>query len=183
MPLSVFLSSAVGSAEGFCLSEPVPRLLSFEGLMTEAVEGALEASGVSLEALPPAVLEVDDVVDVDVAAAFEDVGEEDEPATRTEGDLMEDERAEEEPLGGKLLAFVEVPEAEVLSDLRPEGEAGSVGTAVPLVIALVSEEVEDAAVLFVPFALPTEEPLLLPLEGAVPAREEAAASPLLFLKG
>lgn len=179
----MFLSSAVGSAEGFCLSEPVPRLLSFEGLITEAVEGAFEARGVSLETLPPAVLEVDEVVDADVAAAFEDVGEEDEPATKTEGDLIDEERAEVEPLGGKLLAFVEVPEEEVVSDLTAEGEAGSVGRAVPLVIAFVSEEVEDAAVLLVPFALPTDEPLLLPLGGAVPASEEAAASPLLFLKG
>ncbi len=129
MPLSVFLSSAVGSAEGFCLSEPVPRLLSLDGLITEAAEG-VEARGVSLEALPPpTVLEVDEVVDVEVAAAFEEVGEEDEPGTKTEGDLIDEERPPPpppEPLGGKLFAlFAELVEEELVGDLTPEGDDGS----------------------------------------------------------
>lgn len=54
---------------------------------------------------------------------------------------------------------------------------------VPLVmVAFVSEELEDAAVLAVPLALPAEGPLLLPLAAAA-VEDAAAASPLLFLNG
>lgn len=35
IPLNVFLSNDVGNADGFCLRDPVPNWLNFEGLITE----------------------------------------------------------------------------------------------------------------------------------------------------
>jgi len=105
MPLSVFLSSEVGSADGFCLSEPVPSWLSFEGLSTVMGDG-VELLVFSPELLtPPAALVVDDVVDVEVAAPATPaddevavlVGDDEEPAMSAEGDLIDAERPE--PLG------------------------------------------------------------------------------------
>ena len=171
IPLSVFLSKAVGSAEGFCLSEPVPRLLSFDGLITEAEEGVELLVTVSPELLPPAVLEM---VEVDVAAVVEDVGE--ELGAKMEGDLIEDDRPLE-PLGVKLFAVFELT---AVGDFTPEGDKGSEVAptdAVPFVIAFASAELEDAVVLEEPLTLLFTTELLLPLE-LVP--EEEAVSPLFL---
>ncbi|KAH9426667.1 hypothetical protein DERP_002766 [Dermatophagoides pteronyssinus] len=35
IPLNVFLSNDVGNADGFCLNEPVPNWLNFDGLIIE----------------------------------------------------------------------------------------------------------------------------------------------------
>lgn len=103
MPLIFLVSKeAVGKAEGFCLNEPVPIVLSFEGLITEeAAEGVVELLLGSAALLTDAVaFEVDDVVEVDVAAAVpdEEAVEDEEPAVSTEGDLIEEDRPLE-PLG------------------------------------------------------------------------------------
>lgn len=89
IPLIVFLSSDVGNADGFCLSEPVPSWLSFEGLMPSD-NGDVELVS---------VFEVPEVVEVEVAAVTDEGVDDDEPAVAcAEGDLIS-ERAPLEPLG------------------------------------------------------------------------------------
>lgn len=83
----VFLSREVGKADGFCLNEPVPSWLSFEGLITRE-DGDIEFDSV-LAAL--------ELVEVDVAAVDDEV-DDDEPAACTEGDLI-NERTPLETLG------------------------------------------------------------------------------------
>lgn len=105
MPLNVFLiNAAVGNADGFCLKDPVPKLVSFDGLITETVDGVillllrLLFVSAPTKLLPPAALDVDEVVDdVDAATAavveIEDVVVEfAEPAANTEGDFIETDR-------------------------------------------------------------------------------------------
>lgn len=95
IPLNVFLSSAVGNADGFCRSEPVPMLLSFDGLITDAVGVELVSPAEPL--LPPVALEVDDVVEVEVAVPDEAGDAEAAPEVNVDGNFIDDDRLLEPP--------------------------------------------------------------------------------------
>lgn len=72
MPLkAVFLSSDDGNPDGFCLNEPVPSWLSFEGLITEEAEGEVELVSEFAATVVPVFVEEVEAAVADVVEAEE----------------------------------------------------------------------------------------------------------------